>query len=301
MKLSSSILLLIGGLVGGSVSIASPVWAQTVEGEMLVAQQIVDGLPPPPSVVFGQEALPAATSGQLPGSTSQPQSIAPSSVQRYLVIVNGDSPLLLSQVQTLIPNASVQEYNGRRFIQAGAFPDPNQAQQQASVLASQGIGAEILALSTVPSAAPSAPSVSAPSFQQAALPSTLPPPEVPPPDLLPVAPVPREVEFGQPPSPDQLGNPEPSERDERRSRRERNNTPRTYYIVIPGKSDELAAISNQVTRLGDGFGVAGIVQTSDTPRGMHVQVGPFADRDAASRWTDYFRDFGLNARIYSRR
>ncbi len=307
MKVLSTIPWVIGGLVGGGLWITPGlVWAQPLEGDMLLAQQIVDGLPPPPPLAFGQEPLPAASASQFPSSApAQPTGAA----SRYLVLVNGDSSLLLSQVQALVPNASVQEYNGQRFIQAGTFSDASQAQQQVSALATQGIGANILAVSPVASAAsmpgastvPSAASgMAQPSFMQPTQQATAPlPSTVPAPDLLPVTPVPREVEFGQPPDPSQLSNPAPSQQEEQSTSPPRN--PRYYFIVIPGNASELPAISNQVVRLGGGVDIASMVQTATTPRGPHVQVGPFVDRNSANRWTNYFRDFGLKARVYYQR
>jgi hypothetical protein len=32
-----------------------------------------------------------------------------------------------------------------------------------------------------------------------------------------------------------------------------------------------------------------------------VLVGPFTNRNAATRWNRYFRDFGMDARVYYRR
>lgn len=296
MKVLSTIPWVIGGLVGGSLWLAPGLaWAQPLEGDMLLAQQIVDGLPPPPPLAFGQEPLPTSSAASQFPSPASAQTVGAAS--RYLVLINGDSPLLLSQVQTLVPSASVQEYNGQRFIQAGTFGDATQAQQQVSALATQGIGANILAVSPVAAASsvPGASSMMQPSQQATApLPST-----VPPPDLLPVTPVPREVEFGQPPDPSQLNNSFPSEEEEQSGPPPRN--PRYFFIVIPASSSELTAVSNQVVRLGDGFDISSMVQTNDTPRGSHVQVGPFVDRRSANRWTKYFRDFGLNARVYYRR
>lgn len=281
MKVSSSIPKFIGGLVGASLWMTASIgWAQTAEREMRLAQQVVDGLPPPP-VVFGQETLPVLPPSQ--PSFPQPQT-APASAQRYLVIVNGDSPLLLSQVQSVAPGASVQEYNGQRFIQAGIFDNPTQAQQQVVALTSQGIGADVFPVNGVAAAPASVPS--SPTSQAA----------LPPPDLLPVAAVPREVEFGQPPTSDQLSNPVPLEEEFAAVL-----DASSYFIVIPSNSGNVDAVSNQVTRLGDGVGIAGMVQVDDSPRGTHVRVGPFVDRGAASRWTRYFREFGLNARVYYQR
>jgi hypothetical protein len=247
-----------------------------------------------------------------------PQSTV-SAAQQYAVIVNGDSAMMLDQVRSIEPRAFVQEYQGRRMIQAGVFSDVGGAQQQVAALAGRGVGAQVVTLPGggmaapgVPTAGMPAPQVTAPALSApASFPSPTaaqaPPqvnaPMLPPPDLLPVTPVPREVEFGQPSAPEQFGNPAPSAAPsgsplppelspgETRSGR-------SFYVVIPGNSDNLAAIGNQVMRLGDGFGIAQMVQTSTSPRGPHVRVGPFVDRSAANRWTRYFRDFGLNARVF---
>jgi hypothetical protein len=214
-----------------------------------------------------------------------------------MVIVNGDSPLLLSQVQSVATGASIQEYNGQRFIQAGLFDNPSLAQQQVSTLATQGIGAEIVTVGStttdpaVSTSTPVQPDVS----QQSALPA------MPPPELLPATPVPREVEFGQPPAPEQLTNPVPAEpsdlsepSDSSRAAIDRD---RAFYVVVPGGSDNLEAMASQIIRLGEGIGIAEMVQT-DNSRGSHVRIGPFVDRGSANRWRRYLRDFGMDARVY---
>ncbi|GAB4373912.1 MAG: hypothetical protein Kow00121_17690 [Elainellaceae cyanobacterium] len=256
-------------------------WAESIY-EIQIAQQVVDGLPPPPPVDFGQQALP--TSGQAPAA----QAPTIPAASPYMVIVNGDSPLLLSQVQAIAANASIQEYNGQRFIYVGSFNDPMMAQQQVATLSSQGIGAEVVTMSV-------SEAVSATSAvqQQVTVPG-----ELPPPDLLPVAPVPREVEFGQPATTEQPTSSAPPEAVETAA------APvgaSSYYIVIPGSEENLEAILNQVIRLGDGFGIAQMVETGDSPGGPHVRVGPFIDRGAANRWNRYFRDFGMGSRIYYKR
>jgi hypothetical protein len=276
MKVFSALPRLVAGLISSGLLITPqlasanvPASSGELEGDRLLAQQIVDGLPPPPPLDSEQGAFPSHPTSTNPG-TSQ-----------YLVIVNGDSPLLLSQVQTIATNASLQEYNGQRFIQAGLFNDPTMAQQQVSALAVQGIGAEIV---TVNAAAPGG---------QVAQQTTS--PGLPPPDLLPVAPVPREVEFGQPPSQNQLSNPvPPAEVEDTAPTR----NSRHYYVVIPGSSNDVEAITNQVARLGEGFDVAQMVEATESRRGSHVRVGPFTDRSAANRWSRYFRDFGMDARVY---
>lgn len=293
MNVSSTIPWIVGGLVG-SIAIAVPSGAEPLPQPLLIAQQVVDGLPPPPSITPGQE-FPSATPavGQtVDGQPSVPMMSPTDPAQRYLVIVNGESPLLLSQVQSIVSDASVQEYNGQRFIQAGMFDNPNTAQQQVATLAAQGIGAEVVTVNTAQQAVVAQSTTSQPA--QPAADSSLPPP-----DLLPAQPVPREVEFGQPPAQDQAVLNPPS--DPMPPQAERSEaTDRAFYVVIPGRSDDVEAITNQILRLGDGLSIAEMVQVDDA-RGSHVRIGPFVDRSAARRWNSYFREFGMNSRIYYRR
>jgi hypothetical protein len=372
--------LLFGGLIGASFAAAPQrAWAEPAPNQTLIAQEIVDGVPPPPPGALGQATAVAAGPTQAAGVPSA------TSAQNYMVLVNGDSQLLLSQVQRVQPAASLTDYGGRRYIQAGVFGDSTKAEQQLSSLASLGIGAEVVSLtessaassssisppptsmtvaqnsyygappsysgspastgypsssgyaappSTYPGssgyAAPAAPSTypNYPSSSPTPVPvqgGTMPVPDpyagssyanppsvtvpqatsatttpnVPPPsNLLPTTPVP-EVEFGQPPAPDQFngtGQPVPPTAPSDAGAGER--VKHAYYVVIPGTAGNLTSISNQVTRLGEGVGISQLVQVSDRPRGPHVQVGPFTDRTAARRWSSYFRDFGMDARVY---
>lgn len=203
-----SMFTLCSGLVGAMIAPlagASPL--PPISDRQLLAQQIVDGLPPPPPLIFGQQSLP----------NHQPTS----------------------------PSGS---------------------------------------LSQVPTADPAFPSQPTPSLEMNGT-ETLPPP-----DLLPTPPVPREVEFGQPgelaPA---TGTTPPSESASPGS---------AYFVVIPAKSSELTEITEQITRLGEGMQLQGMIQTATRPRGPHVRVGPFADRSDASRWSQYLRDFGMDARVY---
>lgn len=61
----------------------------------------------------------------------------------YRVIVDSDSPFLLQQVRSIQPDAFIQNFGGRRVIQAGLFSDQSKARLQVSRLASQGIDARI--------------------------------------------------------------------------------------------------------------------------------------------------------------
>jgi hypothetical protein len=274
--------------MGSGLIIASASWAAPLDTRVLVAQQVTDGLPPPPPLIFGQESLPATNQSPEVPPADLPYLAPTAPGQQYMVIVNGDSPLLLSQVQAVAAGATVQEYNGQRYIQAGLFDNPSLAQQQVSTLATQGIGAEIVTVgATTDPAAVSAATASQPdATQQSALPA------MPPPELLPATPVPREVEFGQPAAPEQLTNPAPPD-----SSRGAIDRDRAFYVIVPGGSDNLEAMANQIIRLGEGIGIAEIVHT-DNSRGSHVRIGPFVDRGSANRWRRYLRDFGMDARVY---
>ena len=325
-----AIALLASGLVGSLVlspaAIAgtpsnSPSSSLMGQGS-LIAQEIVDGLPPPPNVGQPQQIQ----SQEMTAPTVPNQS---GGDRRYLVMINGDNPRLLRQVQRVASSASVQDFQGQRMIVA-AFDDPDHAQRQVQMLTSRGIGARLVQAEDVASAtSPSegstgAPTGSAPS-QRSAVPVAV-APDLPPADLMPNQSVPtvqvpsqmpsqmpsqalraapREVNFGGQ-SPNQLPSPPsfptPTAPADAALGNTSTNLPsdssteRGYYVVIPGKQGELEAISNQIMRLGDGFSIAQMVQQSSA-KGTHVQVGPFNDRQAANRWNRYFRDFGMDARV----
>jgi hypothetical protein len=57
--------------------------------------------------------------------------------------VNGDSPLMLQQVKRVELQAFIQQFEGRRVIQAGVFSTEANARQQTEALAAQGIASEI--------------------------------------------------------------------------------------------------------------------------------------------------------------
>lgn len=257
---------LFSGLIGSGL-VAQAAWAKPVLNDtshFLVAQQVVDGLPPPPPTTFGQESI------------AQNQA-----VQQYLVVINSDSEMMLSQVQQVQPTASLQEYNGQRFIQAGVFNDPTTAQQQVSTLAASGITAQVVTLTNTASTISQAPAASTTygsSYDVNA--NTLPPPEALPTTSFPAT----EVEFGSS-DPNALPAAAPEARGSR-----------AYYVIIPGGGQKVEAITTQIARLTEGMGIDNMVQAG-TNNGSHVRVGPFSDRSAASRWSRYFRDFGMDARV----
>ncbi|NEQ26244.1 MAG: hypothetical protein F6K28_45840 [Microcoleus sp. SIO2G3] len=247
----------------------------------LRAQSVVDGLPPPPNLPTVQPALPPnfdAPSAPLP---SAPLPAARPTVgsrsQAYLVYVNGDSPLLLAQVRRVESSAFVDDRDGQQVIQAGVFTEEDRAQQQVAALQQQGIEAQMRQIArSMPPAGDRPAAVAANNL---------------PPDLLPEVQVSPQVEFGQP-----LNTPIAPSNSQVAVRGS------SYYVVIPGRRSSLPNITDLVTTLGSGLNVTeNDVQELGSPRGPHVLVGPFVDRRTASRWNRYFRDFGLDARVYYRR
>jgi cell division protein FtsN len=192
--------------------------------------------------------------------------------------VNGDSPLLLEQVRKVESGAFLQTLDGQRLIQAGSFNEANRAEQQVQALELQGIGAEIITAPAVVAAQPQ-------------LISAAPSPVIPSPDLTP-APASQGVVFGQAPS---FNTPTPTSGGTLIA------AANSYYVAIPGRTEDLEDIRNQVIRLGGSLGVAQSVIQRQSPLGPHVLVGPFINRRAAERWNHYLRSFGMDARVYYRR
>jgi len=72
-----------------------------------------------------------------------------------------------------------------------------------------------------------------------------------------------------------------------------------YYVVIPGKAQDLPVIADTIIRRS---GYSSLVQERQQPFGPHVAVGPFAERGDADRWNKYVRDLGFgDARVYYNR
>ena len=237
----------------------------------LLAQSYLHELPPPPTVPFG-EVVP--TAAPLPTTAT---AAAPTPQLTYLVYVNGNSPLILQQVQAIEPTAQLYQYEGRTVIQVGQFPTEAQAQAQVQQLEARGIGA---------------------SLDPMDLANTVPFP--PPSSTVTVASQPtqphREVEFGQAPANQVTTNGVPipvQAPDDNLGQSAR------YLVVLPGDSDELWAIGQQVERLV-GSPPPGGIQVADRPHGPHLQVGPFPSRTIAEHWELYLRAFGMDARVYYR-
>jgi hypothetical protein len=323
---------------------------EVIAPRTLLAQRVVDGLPPPP-------ALPPADVYSAPAGLPQPTILAPSPQQpepgvapslprvtrpeprqrerdtrprssrqeqsspdrQYVVIINGDSPLLLNQVRQVVPDAFVGEVEGDRVIQAGIFRSRPQASQQARKLSDQGIQAQIvdqeIQIAAAPERADTRSSVTRPDTTNPEgiqyRPSTQSPRVVAPreaeanPEGIQYRPfnqsqtstAPAEVTFGQQPAFDSS----PSRRAPEAEQRLAANRPTPYYIVIPSSARQLPDLREQVSQLGEGMAIAQAVEERDSRLGPHVLIGPFASRGAAERWNRYFRDFGMDARLYYRR
>jgi hypothetical protein len=83
-------------------------------------------------------------------------------------------------------------------------------------------------------------------------------------------------------------NPRPSENSTIRTNR--------YYVVIPGKTQDLPEISDRIIQR---TGYSSLVRERQQPRGPHVAVGPFAERSEAQRWNKYMHELGFgDARVY---
>jgi hypothetical protein len=262
------------------------------DDRLLLAQQVIDGLPPPPPLIFDQRSLPPVQPAQpvQPYQSAPPANAIPVQTepqQRYLVYVNGDSPLLLAQVRKVESGAFLQTYEGRQVIQAGLFEQAAIAEQQVAALESEGIGAEVARIESDETdrvaAVPQTVNTAASSTSSSS--GSL--------EYVPVAQAPREVEFGQSP---QFNSVEVAQ-----SFGSVTIPDDSYYVVIPERSRNVEAVSNQVRRLGGGLGVGQVTYERESPLGPHVIVGPFINRGTAADWSRYFRDFGLDARVYYRR
>lgn len=101
---------------------------------------------PLPSLPVESTPLPNERVFRAPVTNPVPNPIpnlAPSNRPQYRVFVNGDSSLMLQQVKRVEPQAFIQQFEGRRVIQAGVFSTEANARQQTETLAAQGIASEI--------------------------------------------------------------------------------------------------------------------------------------------------------------
>lgn len=93
-------------------------------------------LPPNPSIIPSEDFTP----NSIPSFSSPPPTAFPQQV--YRVEVMGDDPFLLSQVQSIAPDAFARQRDGK--IQVGSFTERYNAQSQVDTLASLGIRANVV-------------------------------------------------------------------------------------------------------------------------------------------------------------
>lgn len=305
---------LISGMAGAASAQEQPA-RRSWQHPTLIAQQLVDGLPPPPF-----------TPNDLSNFPAPPRTGSSSEIGRelYMVYVNGSSPLMLEQVRQVQPDALIQEYQGQPIILVGAYDRAELAEQQVSALADQGISATTAAVpnlvfepqvsgdesfSALPDLPPAAENTSVdPTLPGATLPPAVQSSVSQPPNALPTAPVSaapprREIEFNPvprstPASPTPSDLPASNPPSSATARVEPDDGDHSYYIVVPGASDDLPLMQEQILMLG---ARQDAVSQRQQPLGPHILVGPFVDRQAASRWNRFLREFGMNARVYYRR
>ncbi len=198
--------------------------APVLAADVASAQQ----LPPPPQVsvpdLAPKSPQPPVNSGAASfGSPSLPE-VSPNAVyrpptvdrtiprDRYIVYVNGNSPLLLQEVRKTVASAFLVQYQSRQVIQVGTFGDSSNAQRQVSTLAAQGIQADILTANTP---------LSAPNPM-----GTVPEPRAVPSSVT-SSPAP-----GSPTSPNAL------------------NSNARYLVIIPAKAEDFPALTAEAIQLG---------------------------------------------------
>jgi hypothetical protein len=93
-------------------------------------------LPPNPSIIPSEDFTPSP----IPALTPPPATAFPQQV--YRVEIMGSDPFLLSQVQSIAPDAFARQGDG--IIQVGSFTERYNAQRQAETLASLGIRANVV-------------------------------------------------------------------------------------------------------------------------------------------------------------
>lgn len=227
----------------------------------------------------------------------------------YRVEVAGNDLFLLAQVQAIAPDAFIREGDGT--IQVGSFSQEANAQQLVQRLALQGIASRIVSanvpavyaeanrqtaafapssqwnVSATSSSIPSPPNSSAArSFNPTRI-----VPDVAVSSAASVPLFPDETEAVSAPAASVPLFPEETEtvaaRPEQRDR--------GFYVVIPGNAEQLREIARALTTLGV---KPGEIQEREQPRGLHLAIGPFSDREEANFWNSLFRARGMDARLY---
>lgn len=122
-------------LLGLSFVILAPLPGKAApRASNMILAQLPDLLVVPPNV--------PATNRELDFSAPLPPRVPSRSSQLYRVDISGESPLLLTQVQSVEPDAFVRR--GEGVIQAGVYASEANAQQRVRMLASLGIRAQVV-------------------------------------------------------------------------------------------------------------------------------------------------------------
>lgn len=292
----------VGGWSMGRVGRLSIVGSCLMAAAIAISAQAVAARPPETATQTAQ-ALPTP----LPPLPTNSSPTAPG--EQYLVLINGNSDMLLQQVRQVEPGAFVNFVGGRSLIQAGRFSSYENARIRADELAGFGIGAEVQA--TDYAGAPIA--VTPPPYDLTF--SSPPPIATPVSQSIPtstVAATPASIEFGQaapfptgvpssssafPPSvptstpPNLIAPPTSNLAPPLTTPTAVNNSlPSGYYVVVPGNLFELESLASQLVSLGV---PASLVQARTAPRGPHVAVGPYNDHALAEEWNRFLRNSGV--------
>ena len=284
-----------------------PAQAKTIFSNVLIAQAVVEPLPPPPQTRYvpnSQQSLPHlqpdTPQSVIEFKQSRPYREAPIPRYRrndrrnyrqnysqefghYLVYVNGNSAELLQQVRLIEPTAYIRQFQGRSVIQAGAFRKKYNAQQRVGQLRAYGIRTQIVSFSNqegglYPSSgeggsySSNAEGGLYPSYGEGGSYSS-------------------NAEGGLHPSYGERGSYSSNAEDYGT-----NQSKSSYYVAIPGNPEDLPAIES---RIRESVGRNASVIVRNHPRGSHLAVGPFAQRLEAEQWNNYLRHLGFgNARVY---
>lgn len=249
-------------------------WTVSAIAPGLAQTPVWDALPPPPPSIdpnaFPPATVPSGTEFDfsptvvMPDASQNVYTPPPSlgTIGNYVVIIDNSSPQLLSEVQRVVPDAFIRSLDGRSVIQAGLFRYESNAIQQANTLAASGFTARVLTLTDAAIVTP--PPITNPIGDPTLVNPF--PPQVLPPIVNPQPPVvlPARV--------------------------------RAYFVIIPGRQDELSFIANRVQGLG---GSQLQVVTRLKPRGPHVAIGPYERRSQAEFWNNFLQSSGFrNSRVY---
>ncbi len=220
-------------------------------------------LPPPPTNEQDEDVYQFEAPSNAPSNTL------------FRVQVYGSSEQLLTLVRRVEPSAFVR--SGENVIQAGLFAETENAQELVRSLSEQGIEADIVEIAqrqqNVSSASNNAPreviSLSSPTPSETLI-EVSPNQET---ELIPIA-----VES---PSPET----ELSVQEDAQG----------YYVIIPTRKKFIPPTVAMVREAGVR---EALIQQRDAPRGDHVAVGPFSQREQANRWSSQLQAEGLDARVY---